>query len=628
MATNDSPQDDRPNNPPANRPADPESRQADQHNRHNKKSGTGSAIVMILCALLLLCLVVFGVVSRMRETHVLADEASTTRKSLPQVTFVKPTPSPNADLTLPGTTQAIADTVVAARTTGYISRRYVDIGDKVRAGQVLAEIAAPDVDASVRQAQQQTLQATAVVRQSQSDVANKQATVVQYQSNVTQTQANVEQARALEADSEAKLAQAVAQLSSTQALLVQFKQVVDIKRAALKQSQTLLDLASVTLKRYQTLLKSGYVALQDVDQSQANYDTAVAAVNSAEADLRGSQANVQSAEEQVRSANSNVSAFQAEVVAAQKNVNAVIATVNAAQATVRAAGANVRLSEATVAANRSAAAAALANAERFSVQRGFSRVIAPFAGVITARNVDVGTLINAGSGAGGSTAATSAGSSSDANSASTSSATPITTPGGGLFGLARTDILRVLVSVPETYAQQMHPGITVNLLIREFPSRTFAGAITNIAGAIDTVSRTLLVEVHVPNPNGPLVPGMYTQVHFNLPNTRGSLRLPSSALLYDAHGTRVATLSPDDKIHYVPIKVGRDFGTQIEVVEGLTGQERVVSNPSDDLVEGLKVQAKPAPPTTPSGQPGQPGNGQPGQPNGQGGAPANGGRGH
>ena len=595
-----------------------------QHNRvdsPHKNNSMGSRIAMIAAVLLLIGLFAFGVWPRMRQNKALAEDAKKERNAQPQVVFVNPHPSPDADLTLPGTTQAIQDAVISARTTGYISKRYVDIGSRVKAGQVLAEIEAPDVDASLVQAQQQTQQAIAGVAQAESDVANKQATVSQYQSNVKQTQANVEQSRAQLADAEAKRAQAQAQLGTARAQQAQQEQVVGIKRAALAQTQTQLDLASVTLNRYQTLLKSGYVALQDVDQSQANYDTARAAVNSAQADLRSAQENVKAAQEQVQSARSNVSATDAEVTAAQKNVKAVLATVGAAQATVAAARANVRQSQATVQANRSNVGAAQANAQRIGVTRGFSRVVAPFAGVITARNVDVGTLINAGGGAGGSGSAST---SSSQNSASTASATPSSTPSGGLFGLANIETLRVFVSVPETYAKQMQAGVKANLAIREFPGRTFEGEISNVSGALDAVSRTLLTEVHIPNPDGGLLPGMYAQVHFDLPKTRASLRLPSNTLMYDAQGTRVATLTTDSKIHYVPIRVGRDFGTEIEVVEGLTGQENVVTNPSDDLTEGLKVQGKlaPPPPAPPGGAPAQAGQpGQPGQQPGQGGKP-------
>ena len=140
--------------------------------------------------------------------------------------------------------------------------------------------------------------------------------------------------------------------------------------------------------------------------------------------------------------------------------------------------------------------------------------------------------------------------------------------------------------------------------------------------------------MHIPNPTNTLLPGMYVQVHFNLPKTRGSLRIPSSSLLFDAQGTRVATVTSENKIHFIPVKVGRDFGTEVEVTDGLTGKETLVTNPTDTLAEGAKVDPK-QPPPPPPGQPGA-GNGKPegqangmqggqsgGQPNAQSGRPSN-----
>lgn len=574
------------------------------------KGAINGKVALIIGILLLVGLFAFGYIPRMRQKSALADEAKKEKNALPQVVITKPKPAPDSDLTLPGNTQAIEDAVIAARTTGYLRKRYVDIGAHVKQGQLLAEIEAPDVEAQAAQARQQVGQAVATVRQSESDVTNRQATVAQTQSNVKQTEANLEQARAQSADAEAKLSQAEAQLSTTQAQLLQTQQTVDIKRSVLNQTQTQLNLAAVTLKRYQTLLKSGFVALQDVDQSQANYDTALAAVKSAEADVRGAEANVKASQDQVQSARANVKSFQAGVTASQKNIKAVAATVNSAGSAVAAARANVRSSRAVVDANRANVRAAQANEQRYSVQSGFSRVVAPFAGVITARNVDVGTLINAGSGGGGTASASGGGQ----NSASTSSATPSTTPTGGLFGIARTDILRVQVGVPQAYASLMKKGVKAQLLLREFPGREFTGEVHNVSGAIDTVSRTLLTEIYVPNQNGTLLAGMYAHVHFDLPKTEGSLRIPASALVYDAKGTRAITVTPENKIHIVPITVGRDYGAEIEVTQGLTTKDNVVTNPTDDLAEDLVVTSKQAPPpppasgAAPGGQPGAPPN--------------------
>ena len=598
-------------------------------------------IAMGLAALAIAGVIFYGILPRMKQNRALSEESKKQKNALPQVVVTPPTPSPDADLTLPGTMQAIADATIAARSTGYVTQRLVDIGTRVTAGQLLAVVQSPDVEAQEQQAKQQTAQVTATVRQAESDVTSRRASVAQQQSAVQQAQANVETARAQLADAEAKLGQAQAQLGTAQSQLAQTQQTVDIKRAALNQAQTQFNLAAVTLKRYQTLLKAGYVALQDVDQSQANYDNTKAAVNSASADVKGAEANVQAAQSQVESARSNVTAFKAQVTAAQKNVKAVQSTVGSAQAAVRAAQSNVGSAQAVVQSDQAAVRAAKANERRAGVISGFSHITAPFAGVITARNIDVGSLVNAGGGAAGASAATSAstlGSSAVQGTAASSTSTPSTTPGAGLFGLARTDTLRILVSVPQTYAPLMRPDLTADIMLREFPGRPFAGTVHHVAGAIDAISRTLLTEVHIPNPKGTLLPGMYVQVHFNLPKTGGSLRIPSNTLMFDAKGTRVAIVTPENKLHFVPIRVGRDFGTDVEVTEGLTGKESLVSNPTDDLVEGEKVNPKqaPPPPPAPGGASGGPPNGQgsgqsggaekgePGKPqNGQAGAPPN-----
>ena len=405
-------------------PPPPQNAADTQHGkgRDGKKKGGSGRIYLIVAIVLLLGLFAFGIIPRMRQNRALADDAKKEGSKLPQVVVMKPSPSPDADLTLPGNTEAIADATIGARTTGYVIKRYVDIGSHVHTGQILADIDAPDVEASLRQAQQQTSQSIATVRQAEADVVNRQATVAQNQSNVQQAEANLEQSRAQFADAQAKLAQAQAQLSQSLSQLAQQQHNVDVQRAALRQAQSQLDLATVTLRRYETLLKSGFVALQDVDQSRATYETERAAVNSAEAALSGAEANVKAFQDQVQSSRANVRSFAAQVTAARRNVQAVAATINAAKASVSAAQANVRSAQAVVQADQANVQAARANEQRFGVQNQFSHINAPFDGVITARSVDVGSLINAGAGASGSTASTGSGQSNSAVSGSASTA--------------------------------------------------------------------------------------------------------------------------------------------------------------------------------------------------------------
>ncbi len=599
-------------NPPTGVPATGR----EQTNRPPNASGAGkqasgpgkSALIAIGAIILLAVLLAIGILPRLRQNKQNNARAHAAASDIPKVTVVKPQPAPDTALTLPGSTQAIADAQVGARATGYVRRRYVDIGAHVRAGQVLAEIESPDVDQQLSQANAQVAQSQATVQQSQADVANRQATVAQYRANVRQAQANLESSRAALANAKAKLAQLEAAEKTAEAQRDQAQQNVGIKQAALRQANTQLQLAQLTYQRYQTLLKAGYVALQDVDQNRAAFENAQSAVNSAQADVGASQKAVDAAQANVRSAQANIASGQAEVSAAEKNVGAVAETISAARATVNAAQATVRQSQSTVTANQYAQVANQANSKRFAVLTGFEKVVAPFDGVITARNIDVGSLVNAGGGAasgastGGSTSSTSV---ANVGSASTTSATPNTASASGLFGLARTDVLRILVPVPQAFAALMRPGITTHVTLREFPGRTFDGLVTNVAGALDSVSRTRLTEVHLPNQKGELLPGMFAQIAFDLPKFGTGMVVPATALLFDGQGTRVALVGAENKVHFMPVRMGRDFNTQVEVIEGVKPDDTVLANPSDDLKEGEKIQPVFPPP------PGQPPAGAP-----------------
>jgi multidrug efflux pump subunit AcrA (membrane-fusion protein) len=547
-----------------------------------KRRGHLVRMAAIVAGIAFACLLIYTLISRHREGAKLASEVKTKKSQLPTVSVVKPNNVSQSALTLPGSTQAIEDAVIGARSTGYVRHRYVDIGSRVRAGQLLADIEAPDVDVQLVQARAQQAQARAIVRQSQSDVANRRATVAQLAANVAQAQATVQQDRAQLAEAEARLTEA--------------QHNVDIARAALVQAQAQAELAAKTVARYRTLLEYGYVALQDVDQSQASYDTERAAVRSAESNVAAQQAEA--------------AADVATATSYEKLVRAAEATVASNEAAVRAGQANVRTGQAIVVANQYGLSANAANTQRAAVLAGFDRVIAPFDGVITARNFDVGSLINAGGGAAGSTSGPSSASASGSSSTTSSSSTvgsasigtsqPATTPGTGLFGIAKIDVLRILVNVPQAFMTQIHPGLTTHIMFNEYPGRTFAGTVFYVSGALDTTSRTLLAEVHVSNTRSELLPGMYAQVQFDLSASRPVVHIPADTLIVDAQGTRVVAVTPQKKLNFVPIKLGRDFGADIEVQEGLTGQETLVSNPSDDLYEGEEVT-----PQAPAPQPGQ-----------------------
>ncbi len=200
---------------------------------------------------------------------------------------------------------------------------------------------------------------------------------------------------------------------------------------------------------------------------------------------------------------------------------------------------------------------------------------------MTARNVDIGTLINAGAG---------------------------TTPGSELFHLDSENVLRVYVNVPQAYSGSTVPGVTATLTLAEMPGRTFTGKIVRTAKAIDLTSRTLLVEVDVDNRKGELYPGAYAQVHFKLNNTHPTMIVPVSTLMFRSEGLRVAIVE-NNKAKLVPITIGRDDGKTVEVIEGLNPSDEVIQTPPDSLIDGETVRVvqpsqtgQPSPATAPPSQ--------------------------
>jgi RND family efflux transporter MFP subunit len=209
--------------------------------------------------------------------------------------------------------------------------------------------------------------------------------------------------------------------------------------------------------------------------------------------------------------------------------------------------------------------AAQANVQNLTVQQDFQKIVAPFPGVVTLRTVDVGDLVTTGT-------------DSTANNAK------------ALFRLARTDILRVFIDVPQVYSPAVSSGTRAYLQLQEFPGEKFEGRIMNISGAIDPATRTLLTEVQVPNADGRLFPGAYAQVHLVLP-VNPVMVIPSNTLLFRGDGLQVGIVDANDIVHLRSVKIGRDFGTTVEVLTGLEPADRLIVNPSDSLNEGTRVQA-------------------------------------
>lgn len=205
---------------------------------------------------------------------------------------------------------------------------------------------------------------------------------------------------------------------------------------------------------------------------------------------------------------------------------------------------------------------AQANLKRLQDLQSFQKIYAPFDGVITARNTDVGALID--SGAGGGTRSE-------------------------LFHIAQPNRLRVYINVPQNYSQVAKPGMTADLTLAEFPGKRFQGQLVRTANAIDPVSRTLLVEISVPNPTGQLFTGSYAEVHIKLPTQSSLFILPVNTLLFRSEGLRVVVVEQDQKVDLRQITIGRDLGSEVEVVAGLNGDERVIVNPPDSVIAGQTV---------------------------------------
>src|SRR6266403_4025208 len=225
-----------------------------------------------------------------------------------------------------------------------------------------------------------------------------------------------------------------------------------------------------------------------------------------------------------------------------------------------------------------------ANVRRLEELESFKHIYAPFSGVITRRNVDTGTLINAGNG----------GASQQ------------------LFVLAQTDPIRVYVSVPEAYAPSIRAGLGAFLELTQYPSQKFTGKVVRTAESIDPGTRTLLTEVDVPNHAGALLPGGYSQAHLQVKVTGARLAVPVNALLFRSEGLRAVVVDANHKTHLKALTIGRDYGTTLEVLQGLDASDWIVLNPADSLDEGQEVHVKEIALSRPPGQPAPQPNSAPG----------------
>jgi RND family efflux transporter MFP subunit len=349
-----------------------------------------------------------------REAAALAEQV---RTAVPDVRVAVVRPSGDImKITLPATTTAFEAANIFARTSGYIEKRYVDIGAHVKKGDLLADITAPELDQQIAQAQ---------------------ATLAQNQATLQQTQASRE-------------------------------------------------LADVTNARDSNLVKQGWLTAQQGDNDRLT--------------LRAQQAAVGVAQ-------SNIAAQEAQIRVLQQ-------------------------------------------------EKAYQRVVAPFDGVITQRNVDNGSLVQAGS--------------------------------TFMFTLMHSKVIRTQVFVPQDEAFGVTPGIDADIRVPEIPGRTFPGKVTRIATALQPGSRTLLTEIDVPNPDGLLNPGIYCTVELSIPRKTPSMIIPSDALVFDENGLHVV-LVRNGTVHLQQVSIARDFGTTVEVREGVQPGDQVVLNPAVSLAEGSKV---------------------------------------
>jgi multidrug efflux pump subunit AcrA (membrane-fusion protein) len=289
-------------------------------------------------------------------------------------------------------------------------------------------------------------------------------------------------------------------------------------------------------------------------------------------------------EQQLQQAQGTLGQAQANLALAKTTAaryNDLLATHAVAQQDVDNQNANVQVQVANV-------AAAQAGVSSIQHALDFRQVVAPFDGVITARRVDVGDFVTSGGGTSSSSGTAVAGT------------TPASSSSTELFRVAQVQTLRIYVSVPESYAAAVTPGVIATVNLASNPNQSVPGTLVRTSSSIDPSSLTLLAEVDVANADGRLLPGGYAQVHFDLKEAHPPMLIPGNALIFRAQGTQVGVVGDDDTVTLKDIKIGRDFGTKLEVVDGLQASDQIIVNPSDSLTNGTKVQVKqqdqPAPP--------------------------------
>jgi len=314
-------------------------------------------------------------------------------------------------------------------------------------------------------------------------------------------------------------------------------------------------------------------AASAVEQARANLDSARQSYHKAVADEHTAEANVRKAKTDLQYFSTELDRYkhleqQGAVSTEDRDsrlqaYNAGVATLDAAAEAVKSAQASVNSSRAAVNVAQAAMDAAQAQHDQYEATRSFRKVRAPFDGVVTQRNVDAGALITAGS--------------NSSNSL--------------LFEVAKTDILRVFVYVPEQYVSYIHAGEQALLNFDEYQGQDFVGIVSNVSGGIEPVSKTLQVEIHVPNPDHRLLPGMYAQVHFEFPAQMRLPIVPATTVQTRADGLYMYTVDKDNRVQMHKVDIGRDLGGQFEVAKGIAMGDKVIVNASDQLRDGMLVKS-------------------------------------
>lgn len=547
--------------------ATPAEESDDLHPGHD--DGRRKVGVVIGAAILVGLLLVVGLVPRILGSR---SEAATTASPTSSLTSVNvlavAAPAAEDSIQLPGNIDAVDQTAIVARASGYVQKWFADIGDHVKTGQTLAIIETPDLDQQLIQAQAQ--------------LASAQAGEVQMLANLSSLRAKLAEGHANVARARAALDQSRTDLERAKVGIAHGEEAIARQQAQVDQAVSAYKLAKVTSERYQGMLADGAVDQESADQAAAAYTSSQSNVDALQASLSAAREDLKADQDAVLSAQANVSAYASAVKSSEADVTSDQANVGSGQAEISAADANIRSNQ--------------ANVDRLRVMQSFNRVTAPFDGVITARNIDTGTLITtsgSASGSGSSVGSSVAGAASGGNAAGGSSLEGAAGSGGSgassLYSIARTDQLRVYINVPQAYVDVVRVGQAADVAVSALPGKTFVGKIARTADALDPVSRTLVTEIRLGNATGELRPGMFAQISLHVPHQAGSVLIPDAALVTNAAGTEVQVVDADQTVHFQPVSIGRDLGKVMEVTAGLKPGQRIVAAANDGLVEGQHV---------------------------------------